>query len=297
MTIASIYSSRQEIAQIASAPLGSHTKNVYSAAIDYLRLPVDSQNIITTTTLIDEDNDKDEDDPGLRSQNTTATSIDDDNEDEDIVVQEAPILVVGLPKSGTSSLKVYLECGGYRTSHNRCPGATPVDGSDSCGVKIKDNIASGRPAMQDTGDYDAYTQIDVWEPLQHNMRSKYKDLWCWIPQIEALDELHKSNPYATWILNTRNASHWVSSLDHYASGRVRWLISKCNITGLPPAQHSNEELEAFYEQHSANIRTFVAQHPMHSLVEFDVESRDAPLRLGEHFVHVNTSCWGQNNMS
>ena len=66
-----------------------------------------------------------------------------------------PILVVGMPKVGTTSITEFFKCSGrYKVSHHQCRGR---GGHGRCGVLIRNNVLEGRPPLQGTGDFDVST--------------------------------------------------------------------------------------------------------------------------------------------
>jgi hypothetical protein len=191
-----------------------------------------------------------------------------------------PIIVVGLPKSGTNSIASYFRCGGIeRVSHHRCL-------NRACGSIIRKNVLEGRKPLSNTGRANVYAQMDVeFDPT--------RGLPCYFPQIEALEQIHAAHPQSTFILNTRNTTRWVESLRAW-SGMDRRLAS-CNITGLPEGVGlSDSELMDFYESHTKRIREFVEQHPSHRLVEVVIDSPDAGQVLQDAF-GISESCWGHEN--
>lgn len=106
-----------------------------------------------------------------------------------------PIIVVGLPKSGTTSISAYFRCGRIASSHFSCevavangdtskenevpiaspssPGADswrncrlpPTHGTDAgsfplCAVCVERNILRGRPPLEGCGPYDVFAELD-----------------------------------------------------------------------------------------------------------------------------------------
>ena len=94
-----------------------------------------------------------------------------------------PIINLGFPKIGSSTLHAYFGCGGYTSLHYRCTQTT------ACSQCIRNSIESGLPAFAKSGRSDAYMQIDSGEDL---------------PQIEFLDELVNSYSHTTFILTFRS---------------------------------------------------------------------------------------------
>ena len=124
---------------------------------------------------------------------------------------QSKVFVIGLPKTGTTSLHAFFKCGGLSSSHWRCGGQT------RCGECIKSNIQRGRPPVQGCGDFDVYAQMDVNADGNHP---------CYFPQIDALDVLYTHYPTATYIFNTRPFEHWNRSI-HRWHGMNHRLRYKC----------------------------------------------------------------------
>jgi len=73
------------------------------------------------------------------------------------------VLVVGMPKSGTTSIGEFLRC----VSHNTCKCDATVSThrhcafhpSYSCGVCAYNNMQAGRPPLEHCGNFSAFTQL------------------------------------------------------------------------------------------------------------------------------------------
>ena len=210
-------------------------------------------------------------------------------------IEGLPVLVVGMPKSGTTSIGEFLRCGGWCVSHNTCKCDTTVavhrhcafHPNYSCGVCALKNFNAGRPPLEHCGNFSAFTQLDVSRnrPYPHNT--------CFFPQVDALVELSEEFPNATFLLNLRPVSHWIASVTNWRS--MRDALTQCNITGLPPGVGAQDiELEKFYEQHSENIRSFVKRRPRHRLIQVNIESPYAGHVLSDA-LDIPSQCWGHSN--
>lgn len=189
-----------------------------------------------------------------------------------------PIIVVGLPKTGTTSITRYFQCGGIeRVSHWRCKDM------EYCGPMIQDNVRAGRAPLYGTGKFDVYGQLDI---EVHDR--------CYFPQIEALEEIHKAHPNTTFIHNSRNVTDWVKSVRGWYDMADR--LTKCNITGFPTGVgKTDEELIRFFTSQRQRVRNFVAKHPSHQLVEIEIDSPDAGKVMEEAF-GIDRKCWGRANV-
>jgi hypothetical protein len=223
-----------------------------------------------------------------------------------------PILVVGMPKSGTTSIRDFFRCNGHNASHWKCAAtedntdtsAAPSSGrrggrtiriekprSKFCAHVIKDNIDNGRPPLLHTGNYEVYAQMDLELPdiaVKHG-----KPFACYMPQVNDLQALSDAYPHATFILNTRNASHWVHSLRTFMDFDEK--LKTCDMTGFPAGYgDTDEEFETFFHQHSQHIRQFVKDHPTHTLVEINIEDPNAGSQLANAF-GLYEECWAKRN--
>ena len=112
------------------------------------------------------------------------------------------ILLIGLPKSGTSSFQFLFQKIGYKPYHwNK--------GRKYIGTMIKNNKINNKPLLNDFLDTDVITQMDVC--LNYN-----NNYW---PQIVDYKQLFKENPNAIFILNKRNPSEILNSFKN-------WIVNK-----------------------------------------------------------------------
>ena len=113
----------------------------------------------------------------------------------------SPIINLGFPKSGTSSLFDYYSCGQVASSHHKCK-------QETCGECVFSNLKAGRAPLDECGNYAFYGQLDIdginydgqgiWPGNEHAL--------CYFPQISALQELHDAYPNASFTLTTRPPS-------------------------------------------------------------------------------------------
>uniref|UniRef100_A0A7S1BY57 Sulfotransferase domain-containing protein n=1 Tax=Corethron hystrix TaxID=216773 RepID=A0A7S1BY57_9STRA len=200
-----------------------------------------------------------------------------------------PVIVVGMPKAGTTSIFNFFTCIQRRTSHQFCGLGNKLD---ECGTLMKENIESGRPPFHDLGNFEVYTQLDV-----ERVRGNFED-WkgvCYFPQIEALEEIHLQYPQATLLLNKRNVDAWISSVHRHRAMDIR--MGFCDITGFPPVERKNlkrEMLQNLYESQVQRVRNFVKKYPSHRLVEVQIDDNGAGKQMVENF-GGKLECWNQTN--
>lgn len=177
------------------------------------------------------------------------------------------ILVVGLPKCGTSSLESFFRCGGLKTSHWRCKGMM-------CGQCLNKAYSEKRPGLANCGDFEAWTQLDSW----------YSP--CHVPQVTNFEDLVADAPNATFVLNIRPVKHWLSSVTRWPRLRKQMRGCKLNRSLITDAQ-----VVAFYESHVSNMIQKL-QGLRHIVV--DIEHKAAGAKLSQFF-GIKTSCWGHKN--
>mmetsp|Transcript_9328 Transcript_9328/g.23986 ORF Transcript_9328/g.23986 Transcript_9328/m.23986 type:complete len:346 (+) Transcript_9328:595-1632(+) len=160
--------------------------------------------------------------------------------DTPLVGPDRPAIVVGFPKTGTSSITRFFQCAGLVTTHWGCK--TP---QASCAQCLYDNRAAGRPLFAGCNPggktpVDAWCQLDSsWPPgigpgKRHQWPGQHVEGLCYWPQLFVLPELAEAFPNATWILNTRPVDKWLSSMDRWGTPSIRHRTTACliNTTAL-----------------------------------------------------------------
>lgn len=210
-----------------------------------------------------------------------------------------PVLYLGVPKAGSSSLFHFFLGRKRNASHWRCPDAallqrkdeasSPEDSKDEnlyCGLCIRNAIQRGLPPLASCGNY------QYWGQLDYDAGSTPNDpTGCYWPQLDALEQIHEEQPNATFILTFRNMTQWVNSLERWGTQKkggialATRLIEHCHLTdGLvdETLEHRSDTASSllqampnFFCQHISRVRKFVAQHPTHSLVELNIEDPNA----------------------
>jgi len=227
---------------------------------------------------------------------------------QNILKLPRPIILLGLPKSGTTSIYKFFQCAGISSSHYCCsPGAidhppcspkgTPSNERNYhlCGYCIKRNIFHGRAPFEGCGDtFDVFAQIDcemnIWKKDEENNKMVPSNSM-YMPQVTELDNLHSHYPNATFILNLRDPASWEKSVRNWFQ-----LASIFQMTDLPEYGYPKGKLalQEFYVNHTKRIRDFAKSHPSHALVEVNIEDEKAGENLAEAF-GLSPSCWGQSN--
>lgn len=170
-----------------------------------------------------------------------------------------PIILLGLPSSGSQTLHEYFQCHGLTSAHYCCgttsEGTTTEqvrfpcvdEDAPTCGDCILKNLQNHRHAFEACGPKSAIhgsSLVQVWS--QFDLETS--DQW-FLPQHFALGLLHETYPNATWILNTREKSmDWAESVFRWQS-QTRRILSSFGLPVLPPealakAPDSKDEVSA-----------------------------------------------------
>ena len=209
-------------------------------------------------------------------------------------VTRLPIITVGLPKAGTTSVDNFFRCYGLRVSHNFCY-ANHFDKGPSfhCSDLIKLNDQEERPLLYFTGEYDVYAQYDSLSD-------------CFFPQITHLEKFHKDYPNATFVLNTRDIDDWIKSVKRWKifdSGYVpmdvrfaRCFDSMPEWLGLDKGVSVDEKLRRLYLGQIENVKLFAKKYN-HDVFEIKIDAPRAGKKMRDYFFggFGFTNCWGQRN--
>lgn len=188
-------------------------------------------------------------------------------------------VVVGFPKSGTSSLTAFFQCGGLRVAHSSC-------GAVSCASCVRANWRRGAPAFDGCGRYDAFAQMD-------DEFSFGSAPLCFFPQRHAdvLLAMRRDYPNATFVLNTRAPLRWVNSVTNWNTMRSR--LRRCGAAFADGALLTDNDLVRAYEAHGRFVRALAVAHAL-PFLEVDVEAEDAGARLARATA-IPAGCWGRAN--
>jgi hypothetical protein len=214
-----------------------------------------------------------------------------------------PWIHLGLPKSGTTSLEHFWNCGGVDVSHSVCKVTNDFLNkevfhgrrgplwkkykSTLCAECMKAAKENNLPILQSCGNYSAYAQMD-----NGGIRS------CFWPQLSALDEIHQESPNATFVFMFRNVDSWIQSFMLFQDGKMQREFKKCkNILYTKTEKGSSKDrLRQFMCNVVDHARNFVAAHPSHQLLEIDLDNPETGNIVSKLF-GINASCWGAHNIN
>ncbi len=171
-----------------------------------------------------------------------------------------PIINVGFPKAGTSTIFSFFHCNGLKAQHWYCcedqqhPSYARYNKlMSSCMLR---NMVAQKPIFEDCGDYDVYTEINGPRhssqtqdrtmlddgTLLSKLESAELKRRIFFPQHHHLDKIHDQYPNATLILNKRETEAWIQSVldwnanlqyhllnEFYQQNATRFLFE--NVTG------------------------------------------------------------------
>ncbi len=195
-----------------------------------------------------------------------------------------PYLNLGFPKTGTSSLHKFFECGGLRSAHYRC------NRIDSCARCIRQSVEAGGAPLElcelGGNNIDVYAQMDDGN---------------YFPQIEVLDDIVAAYPEATLFLTFRNMTKWYNSLKKWPPRKrgphLNDKLRENNITGFPTGVGKNvSEFSEWFCNHVQRVRRVVNDNPSLTLVEVDIEDANIAKRMSDMF-EIDKNCWGHANVN
>lgn len=204
----------------------------------------------------------------LLHDNSTLLKLQRRQQHLDTIRKMSPIMCAGLPKTGTTSLHRYFASGRrfgnqYYSSHTftKLPNGT----KPRAGACMQDNLRHGNPMLKDCGHY------QVWSDSGYAAKGD-----CFYPLWHALDEFIQQYPYATIVINTRNATEWTRSIQKWARGSLarRWNICRHNNPALPKTLQPREWIE-FYQVYHERIRNACKEHTTLKCIEFSITDERA----------------------
>lgn len=205
-----------------------------------------------------------------------------------------PILNVGFPKAGSTTLNDYFQCIGLTTTHDQ--------NGYMMFQSVKSNITLFFPLDEDkkikllkhfrsTRSYINRMKADAFMQLDFNFERGY------YPQISLLDEMHEEKPNSTFVFNFRPLNDWIGSVSRWFGMKQRF--SQFEVPGLIMTKSQRMKIQKMYFNetfkgnkkaelelleirqlvrwwcgHVNHIRNYVKQYPSHKLIELDLYDTD-----------------------
>jgi len=162
------------------------------------------------------------------------------------------ILLVGFPKSGTSSFQLLFTKLGYKSIHQWSRSEGYV------GMLIKKNKINNVPLLTGLEKYDSITQLDVCKSTSENYWSQLIDY----------KQLYYENKDSIIILNKRCPVKLLSSFKRWENLDKR--IYKYNPELID--NKTDEGFIAFVEKHYSDVEAFFNSIPEAKFIVYDIEN-------------------------
>ena len=159
------------------------------------------------------------------------------------------ILLIGFPKSGTSSFQKLFEDLGYNSIHWKYK-------SKKIGSIIKENKDHKRPLLSGFEEVDCITQMDICTSTTS----------CYWPQLVDFKQLYEENKDAIFILNKRKSRHILSSFK-------RWKKMDERLYKYNPELIKNKTDKGFIKfvkSHYKNVERFFKSIPDAKFLTYDI---------------------------
>jgi hypothetical protein len=214
----------------------------------------------------------------------------------DLLNLTTPVLVMSLPKIGTTSLFRYFTCGGLPAAHTY--GYRGADGWFRLGRCLQENYhydsragnhssLRHRPLLYGCGPYQVWSDLGVVPDRQTTTTSATATSACFYPSLDALERIAEDYPHATLVLSHRR--DWLASVQRWGGLQERW-IHHCPAF---PNTTDAAVWQRFYEQQQQGVRQLVQKHAGLRLIEVDLdeEARVVAAALQEA-TGISAACWG-----
>jgi len=213
-----------------------------------------------------------------------------------------PVFVPSLPKSGTTSIWQYFNCGGHRASHQWVKiNETYTEQTGAC---IQRNINHSQPAFENCGTYDVFTDTGFANFVPSTTTGGFANYLlsssaattvatkCYYPSVEALEAIYEHYPNATFVMVVRNSTSWYNSMANWGEGSLLQRWKACGTLNLSATNTSPQDFMRFYDWHTDNIRRFVKAHPSLTYIEVQMESKETGAIL-EREIGIDSKCWAK----
>ena len=224
-----------------------------------------------------------------------------------------PIIVLNLPKSGTTTLNEYFMCGGVESTHTFTEytydtSNLPRDRETRIGDCLRNNYFADSASLSEaSGTAPPFDKCTKRRRLKQFGGGGYVNYLafsdigttgpglCYYPTIHngGLEHIEKYYPNATLILLTRNTTDWYKSIAKWSKGRIlsNW-VDKCQF-GSANSKKNETHWREFYDAHTQKIRNFVLDHPSLNYIEIQLESstNSSTSQSLEYYTGIHSSCF------
>lgn len=174
------------------------------------------------------------------------------------------IILVGLPKSGTTSFHQFFQKVGIKSVHWRTPSGSP---SAETILQAKAQNLTLFHYLQDFEAITEYALVQFAKP----------PALCYFPQNSELERIYEENKDALFILNSRDVQKHARSMNAFTYyGRLLQLTCPDFLPGTK-ATPWQDRYAQFITDHNQKVRDFFAQHPEAKFLEFPIDKPDLSL--------------------
>jgi len=208
-----------------------------------------------------------------------------------------PVFNLALPKSATSSIHEYLNCGlGSKEGAHQwiIPDSygksKTEDSHDPITVAhcMQNNLQpqGGKDILDGCGDTLHFSDIGVIR----------KDTGCFYPSMssEWYDALVRDYPGATIMNVVRDPEAWYRSAERWNNLTARWSL-RCPEGMFPPQGASQEEWIRFYNNHTETIREVAKKNPSLTYIELKLDDATKMKSVLNQYFGFRESCLGHSN--
>jgi hypothetical protein len=174
------------------------------------------------------------------------------------------IILLGLPKSGTSSFQKLFTLLHYKSYHQ-------TKEKNFIGMLIKNNKDKNLPLLSEFNKNDCITQLDVCYGIEKS---------CW-PQITDYEQIYNENSDSIFILNKRNPIKILSSFKRWGRLDNNYFNRLCKYSQDILKGDTDEAFIKLVETHYANIESFFSTKPEAKFISYDIEN-DTIEKLGKY---------------
>lgn len=170
------------------------------------------------------------------------------------------IILIGLPKSGTTSFQALFEKLNYKSYHQKI-------GKTFIGMIIKHNKLRRIPLLTGFNKSWCITQMDVCNSINE----------CYWPQITDYQQLYYENPDAVFILNKRDPHEILKSFKKWNRYNERLYIYNPELI----KDKNDQGFINFVNQHYENVEIFFESKPEAKFIVYDIIN-DTVEKLGKY---------------
>ena len=163
------------------------------------------------------------------------------------------IILLGFPKSGTSSFQELFIQLGYNSYHWK-------KGNEYIGMMIKNNKNNNKPLLNDFLENDVITQMDV-------CMDKENSYW---PQIVDYVKIYNENKSSIYILNKRNPEKLLNSFKRWRKYDERLYLYSPELI----EDKSDNGFINFVNIHYKKIEEFFENKPESKFISYNIENDD-----------------------